>query len=475
MSKETTNRTAVPGLDFLLAHPDFLQNHKPYKVLYLPKTYVPKLIELRREDPLDRRYEVLLNALSAALSDPESEKSLTIRPTDDDTVNEYKPTWHEYQTLGVAKAMSPHPVILTYDSGLRALALQHDLRVEAPLAKYYSGRRKVKVPLDVSQFFGSREISLADWRHNYPNEPALQPNEFVELEWPEYGQTASHFQNLRRYDAHTRNLLPLKYLTHRPSVIQGIFPQNVGQAMLFDALLAPPEEVPIVIVSGAFGTGKTFLSVAAAFSGVHTGEYNHIYICPRDAKLGDEIGAVPGDTDDKVQTKARSIEDSLRDLFRLTYRAHENPTENAKKGKKKKGTIKDTIDYNAVRENPQASSAFQALSRHVDKELADNFTFIPMIEIGGRSLSHSFIICDEFQDTNPLQARAMITRLGNHSKIVLLGDLTQVNNPELSTWNNGLRYAIDHLAGKPEIVYLNLANSEIVRHPVTLAIAKYLS
>lgn len=465
MSKETTNRTAVPGLDFLLAHPDFLQNHKPYKVLYLPKTYVPKLIELKREDPLDRRYEVLLNAFSAALSDPESKKSITIRPTDDDTVNEYKPTWHEYQTLGVAKAMSPHPVILTYDPGLRALALQHDLRVEAPLAKYYSGRRKVQ-PSGSTMFpRQASEISLVDWRHNYPDEPTLKPNEFVEFDWPDCDQKTLQFHNLHRYDMAAHSLRPLDNFAFRPPIIQDIVPENSGQAMLFEALLAPPEEIPIVIVSGVHGSGKTFLTVATAYAGVNARQYEHIYVCARDSRLGDKIGAVPGNTNQKTYNKVRSIEDSLRNVLRII----EPPRKKSKsKADKRDHSTKDDatcVDYHT----------FSSLTNRTSGELERFFSFIPMIELGGRSLPYSFIICDEFQDTNTTQAHAMITRFATRSKLVLLGDLNQISNPELSLDNNGLRFAIDRLAGKPHVAYINMLKSESTRHPIASAIAEYLS
>ncbi len=452
--------SAVPGLDFLLAHPEFLKHHPQYQILYLPKTYVPKLIEFKREDPLDRRYDALLNALSAALSDPEARKSIIVQSaTSDESLEVYKPTWHEYQALGVAKRESPHPVILTYDPGLKALALQHGFRVEAPLAQHYTGRRKLQ-PVDPAAFpYQDTEISLANWRHSYPDEPALKPNEFVEFDWPGCDQKILQFHNLHRYDEFTRSLRPLDYLTYRPPLIQDIVPRNSGQAMLLDALLAPPEEIPIVIASGAFGSGKTFLSVAAAYAGVNTKKYEHIYICPRDAKLGNEIGAVPGDTEQKTRTKARSIEDSLRNILRIV-----DPPNKKSKASKPAENDENCVDYHD----------FSTLTNRTSLELDHFFSFIPLIELGGRSLPYSVVICDEFQDTNTTQARAMITRFAAHSKLVLLGDLEQINNPELSRENNGLRFAIDRLAGKPHVAYVNLPKSESVRHSIASLIAEYL-
>lgn len=456
-------KEAVPGLDFLLAHPDFLDTQQLYNQLYIPNGYIPKLIKFRTEYPLDPRYSDLLSAFGS----PKNQSSFIFRSatSDEDTIPNYDPKWHEYQALAVAKNLSPHPVILTYDPGLKALARMHELKVETPLAEYYSGRRKVTVPIDApAQFFGSKPISLANWKHAYPNQDPLQPNEFVELDWPDQ-HSPKRFQNIRRYDSASRTLEPLEHLQHRPPIIHQVFPRNNGQAMLFDALLAPAEEIPLVLVSGAYGTGKTFLTVAAAYAGVHAQQYDHIYVCARDSRLGDEIGAVPGDTDDKVQTKVRPIEDSLRSLFRLTTEVE--PSKSTKSDKKARSSPNCTPPR-------EGSETFSILEQRVQSELMRNFTFIPMIELGGRSLSHSFIICDEFQDTNSLQAHATITRLADYSKIVLLGDFKQVNNPELSSQNNGLRYAIQRLGGKAEAIYVDFEANEIVRHPIAQALACYL-
>lgn len=484
--------TAIPGLDVLLAHPDFLQHHEPYEYIEIPRGYIPKLIKLRLTEPLDRRYDRLLKALGAALE--AKEKTVAFCTVDEEgeqpRIHGIEQTWHEYQAIALAlqrqNKNANRVTILTYDSGLKAFALQYGITVKTPKNHVYRGRRVVQAPATAPQFFTGQAISLACWKHNFPNAEPLHPNEFVEISHTtssDVDKSNTHsqheaqdeptstskkqakidrsFSNVRCYDATLHSLEPLKYLERRPALLDDIKPRNAGQAMLFNALLAPPEEVAVILVSGAFGTGKTFLTTAAAYAGVQMNQYEHIYICPRDARLGDPIGAVPGDTTEKTQTKARPIEDALRDFFRIT-----NPPSQTSK---KKSSEADPSDKTLI----TGSRAYNNLIAQVANAL-NYFSFTPLIELGGRSLSHSFIICDEFQDTDVSQATAMATRFGEKSKIVLMGDLDQVNNPALSSQNNGLRFMIDHLADKPEVVYVNLSKEESVRHPVSQFIAQYL-
>ncbi len=434
-------REAIPGLDFLLDHPDFLQHHPSYNMLYIPDGYIPKLIALKTKDPLNWHYDQLLTAFHR------SQQRLIFRSSrpDPNDLPDYDPKYHEYQVIAVAQGLSPYPDVLTDDPGLRALALRYGLPVVSPQFSSYTGRRVVKANFnDADMVSALPHMGMKKWHELFPSEPELQPNEFVVLN---HNGHETYF----RFDAAAHDLVPLSHWEHRPPIIQRIQPRTAGQVMFYDSLLSPPEEMPIVIGAGEFGTGKTFLSVAAAYAGVLSGQYERIIICPRDARLGDDIGAVPGDTYDKARTKARSIEDALRAILRIV-------SEDNGKDKSK---------------NP-ALSANVILTKKVSEELMRYFDFVPFREVGGRSFSHSFIICDEFQDTNPIQARELITRLGNHSKLALLGDLKQINNPSLTRKNNGLNYVIDHIAGKPEVAYVSFLPEETTRHPATRDLVEYL-
>lgn len=111
----------------------------------------------------------------------------------------------------------------------------------------------------------------------------------------------------------------------------------------------------------------------------------------------------------------------------------------------------------------------------MEEFIRDAIEFVPLVEMGGRSLSERFVIYDEVQDMTPTQARALVTRLGDRSKMVIMGDLSQINNPHLSRTNNGLYYLLNRLAGKtPGVAVVNLETDEIVRHPLLREIASYL-
>lgn len=467
----------VIGLDILLSMPSFLDPDNPlqqkYGQIFIPRAYIAKLIELRQENPEDDRYNLLLKKLSkitrfspmqATTEKDQVSANTTARPdypkinlcdtcnTNPLVTEEHSnplaycnDQWHEYQALKYAlcrQSRKAPVVILTNNPGLEALAASLDLKTQHLKIDHYAGRRNVKINFNIADTVSALPcIKMEKWQEIFPDEPALRANEFVVLD--QYGQ-----KTYWRFDAESSTLLPLLQWKYRPPIIQYIQPRSPGQTMLYDALLTPPEETPIVIASGEFGTGKTFLTVAAAYAGVLSGQYERIIICPRDARLGDDIGAVPGETYDKARTKARSIEDSLSSLIR-------------------------TIDQ---QNNKSSDENYNLrLAEKVEEELARYFEFVPLVEVSGRSFSHAFIICDEFQDTTKVQARELITRLGDHSKLVLLGDLKQINSPKLTHYNNGLSYAISRIAGKPEVAYVSFLQQESTRHPATKALAEYLS
>ena len=151
--------------------------------------------------------------------------------------------------------------------------------------------------------------------------------------------------------------------------------------------------------------------------------------------------------------KAKPIADNMREILRLTV-----PPEKLKD----KGSMKN------------ASACRDCRDRHVGEVLDSYFEYESIIYMGGRSISNSFIILDEFQDTERYQARALLSRIGNGSKIVVSGDPTQITNPHLNRTSNGLSYSASRLAGKPEAIIVTLNENEIVRSAAAQAIANYL-
>lgn len=139
-------------------------------------------------------------------------------------------------------------------------------------------------------------------------------------------------------------------------------------------------------------------------------------------------------------------------------------------------TVEPDLVESGKRKRPNKSAEksrknFSALREMVEKTIDSTVEFEALINIGGRNISDSFIIYDEFQDTERFQAKALLTRVGNNSKVVAMGDPFQVNNPHLNVTSNGLSYSASKLAGSDLACVVTLDKSEIVRSPAALEIA----
>lgn len=464
----------VPGLDVLIGDPDILNplpdSKKRAEIFYIPEGYVRRVIDFYHEQSgrgdacreLTRRFGTIL----AAIKDSDTDSY----QLENGTLIVFVPA-SEYKAVSGSKEQAIATAIYLRDSGtianpsfvaimtgsdqLAALALLKKIDVVHINPDVYTGRRKVYLPLNYSSlWYSNHKITQDEWAGFFPEEPPLQPNEFVEFAVDNHGQIDRSFQNIGRFDADKGALVPLKYFRFSGAKFKRIYPKTAGQAMLLEALLAPPEEIPLVVVSGLFGTGKTFLTVAAGFYGVTVeNNYERLFICPRDGALGKEIGFVPGDSTEKTLVKARPIIDNLREVLKLTELDSKNPPDSA----------------------ASSSGKRSCFNKKVENYLASCFEFEPVINMGGRSLSDSFIVYDEFQDMERYQAKALLTRIGNGSKIVVSGDPTQVTNPHLNRTSNGLSYSASKLAGKPEAAIITLTQDEIVRSSAALAIARYFS
>ena len=465
----------VPGLDVLIGDPSILDpkpdDKKRAKTFYIPESYIYRVIDFYNEQSgrgdscreLTRRFNIILETMHQTHQDFfVLNNSTVVKFVKTDEFNfhtelNYKSS--KSHTIAAAKIVSKQVdpsqlAIMTGSDQLSVLASLHCIDIAHINPDVYTGRRHIKLPLEYSNlWFSNKRISPTEWSELFPEEPALRPNEFVEFTFDNFSGRDYGWSFIGRFDVNEDALLPLKNISFKNPSFRSIRPRTASQAMLLEALLAPPEEIPIVIVSGVFGTGKTFLSTAAGYYGVvESEEYERIFICPRDGALGKEIGFVPGDSVEKTMVKAKPIADNMREILRLTI-----PPEKLR-------------DKNDTR----TSSSRDYLDRRLKEVLDTYFEYESIIYMGGRSISNSFIILDEFQDTERYQARALLSRIGNGSKIIVSGDPTQITNPHLNRTSNGLSYSASKLAGKPEALIVTLSEKEIVRSPAAQAIAAYL-
>ncbi len=215
------------------------------------------------------------------------------------------------------------------------------------------------------------------------------------------------------------------------STVFGISAKNVGQRFALDALMAPPEEIPLVLLKGSAGTGKTLLSLAAALA--QTDNYDKI-VCARSNTLADaDIGALPGDIQEKTLPLLAPITDNLTFLL---CNEGDRPEDVSME-------IKDMFETGFIE---VTSLAY----------------------IRGRSLVNTFMIIDECQNLTRLQAKTIVTRAGEGTKVVMMGDLNQIDSPKLDKRNNGLAYLSEKFKGSPLCAQIEFEESESVRSPLAL-------
>jgi len=201
----------------------------------------------------------------------------------------------------------------------------------------------------------------------------------------------------------------------------GIEPRNSEQTFAFDALLNP--NVQLVSLTGMAGTGKTLLAVAAALQ--QEASYNQILLArPVIPLQNQEIGFLPGEIKDKIGPY-------MLPLF-------------------------DNISFIKSRCKPNSKEVFK-----IDELLrTEKINISPLAYIRGRSLSDTFFIIDEAQNLTPHEIKTIITRAGENTKIVLTGDIFQIDSPYLDQRSNGITYLTDKMHGQDLFAHVNLVKGE---------------
>ena len=190
--------------------------------------------------------------------------------------------------------------------------------------------------------------------------------------------------------------------------------KTLGQKKYFDAIA----NNTVTLAIGPAGTGKTYLAVAAAVAAFRGKSVNRIILTRPAVEAGERLGFLPGDLQSKVDPYLRPLYDALFELL-------------------------GTETYNKYLER-------------------GNIEVAPLAYMRGRTLDDSFIILDEAQNTSREQMKMFLTRLGFGSKIVITGDITQIDLPPDKV--SGLRDAMRIVEGIPDIAICNLTSSDVVRH-----------
>lgn len=250
----------------------------------------------------------------------------------------------------------------------------------------------------------------------------VQPNQYIVLR----DAADENHTGLGRRLADTEHLIPV---TGPRKPVFGIMARNVQQTMALDLLLE--DEIKLVTLLGGAGTGKTLLAIAAGMTKVFNEErYDKLLVARPIMPMGRDIGYLPGDKDEKLTAWMQPIFDNLEYL--LSTRGH----------------------------NLQAAES-HSTDQRVQKLMADGKLVLePLTYIRGRSIPHQFMIVDEAQNLTPHEVKTIISRVGEGTKIVFTGDVTQIDNPYLDSSSNGLSYAVEKMKGLGLVGHVTLQKSE---------------
>ena len=201
-----------------------------------------------------------------------------------------------------------------------------------------------------------------------------------------------------------------------------VSPRSPGQAAYIEALA----NHELVFGLGPAGTGKTYLAVAMAVSLLAEGKVDRIIVSRPAVEAGERLGFLPGDLREKVDPYLRPLYDALYEML---------PAE-------------------------------QVVKRLANGEIE----VAPLAFMRGRTLSNAFVILDEAQNTTPVQMKMFLTRLGENSRMVVTGDLSQVDLPKGQ--RSGLQDAAELLADLENIVFVEFTDADVVRHSLVTRIVR---
>jgi phosphate starvation-inducible protein PhoH and related proteins len=201
---------------------------------------------------------------------------------------------------------------------------------------------------------------------------------------------------------------------------KSIVPKTLGQKNYVRAI----RDCEVVFGIGPAGTGKTYLAVAAALDALMNEKVHRLILTRPAVEAGEALGYLPGDLQEKIQPYLRPLYDSIADILGNEPARHL--------------TERDCVEV------------------------------APLAYMRGRTLANSFIILDEAQNTTPEQMMMFLTRLGEGSRMVITGDITQVDLPRHKY--SGLKEAIDVLQNVPGISFQYFNSSDVVRHPLVARI-----
>ena len=195
-----------------------------------------------------------------------------------------------------------------------------------------------------------------------------------------------------------------------------IKPKTPNQKKLVEAV----QKSDLVFALGPAGTGKTYISVALAVRALKNKEIKKIIITRPAVEAGENLGFLPGDLKEKIDPYLRPVYDALEDMF-----------------------------------------PYEKLKYYQENRIIE---IAPLAYMRGRTLNDAFILLDEAQNTNPMQIKMFLTRMGPHSKVIINGDKSQIDLPNHQ--KSGLIEAIHILSDVKGISFVEFSSRDVIRHKI---------
>ncbi|MDR7868454.1 MAG: PhoH family protein [Sporomusaceae bacterium] len=337
-----------------------------------------------------------------------------------------------------------HTVLVSRDTNLRVKAVILDIQAEdfrndkvAAIEDQYTGRTVVytssdtinKFHLDDGNAIDPAQLSEYDETDHTLKQGVFVTNQFMLIRSTDNDRHTA----LGRFDGD--KVVHLKFRNRNPF---GVTPRNIGQVFMQECLMMDADEAPLVIIKGPAGTAKTFYSLAVGLYkhlDCRPRDYHHLLICRPNIPMDEDIGFLPGSENEKISPYMRGVRDNM-----FTLMSGHMMTE-AKEISQVEDTVQMLFDKRIIQTE---ALAYQR----------------------GRSLYKYWMILDEMQNATPRQAKGVITRPGLGTKIILLGDPEQIDNPFLDSRSNGLSYASEKMRGSKLCFQVTLQYDECERSPL---------
>lgn len=304
-----------------------------------------------------------------------------------------------------------------------------NMRVSSDVEDLYRGVRVIHTPVDiVDKFYREGSISLQEVTQEkiFSNQVVILKSVDSEGNTIKSAMSRCHIGGI------------LKSLSKLDDVF-GLRPRNKEQTFSLDLLL--DENIKLLSMTGKAGCGKTLLAIAAGLEQLSSmgsvPRYQKLIVSRPVQPVGKDIGYLPGTLEEKMEPWIAPIRDNLDFLLGMN-------------GKKPKRNLRKKSDEASMSSDPYLELMQQ---RGLIEIEAISF-------IRGRSIPNSFIIIDEAQNLTIHELKTIVTRVGEGTKIVLTGDIEQIDNVDVDIYTNGLTYAIEKFKEYPIAAHVTLLKGE---------------